>query len=106
MKRFTPKISACVPQTDTFLLFFWLKSEMSWRADLALFRRVLAQRKGGAGKGYSIHEPNVQCIAKGKEHKKYESRSSAVIGNASSAKASGAGRRSSRSSGTARPTTA
>jgi len=39
---------------------------------LALFKRVLAQRKGGSGKIYSLHEPEVQCIAKGKERKKYE----------------------------------
>ncbi len=30
-------------------------------------------RGGTAGKKiYSIHEPDVQCISKGKEHKKYE----------------------------------
>lgn len=41
-------------------------------AGLELFKRVLAQRRDDSQKVYSIHEPHVQCIAKGKEHKKYE----------------------------------
>ena len=39
---------------------------------LALFKKVLAQKKSDTGKIYSLHEPHVQCISKGKEHKKYE----------------------------------
>ena len=39
---------------------------------LALFKQVLAQKKTGTNKIYSLHEPHVQCISKGKEHKKYE----------------------------------
>jgi len=42
---------------------------------LNLFRKVLAQNKNSSPKIYSLHEPDVQCIAKGKEHKKYELRS-------------------------------
>jgi IS5 family transposase len=38
----------------------------------ALYRRVLAQRPPDRSKIYSLHEPHVYCIAKGKEHKKYE----------------------------------
>lgn len=33
---------------------------------------ILQQRKGDKNKIYSIHEPDVKCIAKGKESKKYE----------------------------------
>jgi IS5 family transposase len=44
----------------------------SYRAELDLFMRVLAQRRQDKNKVYSLHEPDVQCIAKGKEHKKYE----------------------------------
>lgn len=40
--------------------------------DLALFKRVLAQKKSDSNKIYSLHEPHTQCISKGKEHKKYE----------------------------------
>jgi IS5 family transposase len=39
---------------------------------LALFYRVLSQRKNTKGKIYSLHEPEEECICKGKEHKKYE----------------------------------
>jgi IS5 family transposase len=40
--------------------------------DLALFKKVLQQKRSDTGKVYSLHEPHVQCISKGKEHKKYE----------------------------------
>ena len=40
--------------------------------ELALFTKVLAQQRKDKNKIYSLHEPEVQCIAKGKEHKKYE----------------------------------
>jgi len=39
---------------------------------LTLFKKVLAQKKTDSHKIYSLHEPHVQCISKGKEHKKYE----------------------------------
>jgi IS5 family transposase len=39
---------------------------------LTLFKTILAQRRDDSNKIYSIHEPHVQCISKGKEHKKYE----------------------------------
>jgi len=41
-------------------------------ADLELFLKILSQKKGDKNKIYSIHEPLVRCIAKGKEAKKYE----------------------------------
>jgi len=34
--------------------------------------RVLSQKKDDKQKIYSLHEPEVYCISKGKEHKKYE----------------------------------
>ncbi len=40
--------------------------------ELDLFKKVLAQKKQDSNKIYSLHEPEVQCISKGKEHKKYE----------------------------------
>lgn len=39
---------------------------------LSLFEKILQQRRKSLHKIYSIHEPDVQCISKGKEHKKYE----------------------------------
>lgn len=43
-----------------------------YQKDIALFKQVLAQTKDSKQKIYSLHEPDVLCIAKGKEHKKYE----------------------------------
>ena len=40
--------------------------------NLEIGKRLYAQRKDGRNKIYSIHEPQVHCIAKGKVHKKYE----------------------------------
>ena len=39
---------------------------------LNLFVKVLNQKRGDKNKRYSLHEPAVWCIAKGKAHKKYE----------------------------------
>ena len=37
-----------------------------------ILNKILIQQKGGKNKIYSIHEPEVSCIAKGKEAKKFE----------------------------------
>ncbi|MCK4823074.1 IS5 family transposase [bacterium] len=39
---------------------------------LKLYEAVLKQKKGDKNKIYSLHEPEVYCISKGKEHKRYE----------------------------------
>lgn len=39
---------------------------------IGIFESILSQRRDSRKKIYSIHEPEVQCISKGKEHKKYE----------------------------------
>jgi IS5 family transposase len=39
---------------------------------LSLFKKVLSQKRGGTNKTYSLHEPEVKCYTKGKEHKKFE----------------------------------
>ena len=39
---------------------------------LEIMNKILTQRRDSKNKIYSIHEPHVKCIAKGKEHKKYE----------------------------------
>ena len=43
-----------------------------YQESFALFLRVLAQKKNTKNKVYSLHEPEVVCISKGKEHKKFE----------------------------------
>ncbi len=42
-------------------------------------QQVLSQKRGDSNKIYSLHEPNVKCYAKGKEHKKFEFGSKASI---------------------------
>lgn len=44
----------------------------SYEQQLRLFEKVLSQNKHDKNKIYSLHEPEVSCISKGKEHKKYE----------------------------------
>lgn len=39
---------------------------------ISIMERVLSQKKNDKNKIYSIHAPETACIAKGKEHKKYE----------------------------------
>jgi IS5 family transposase len=40
--------------------------------EIDLFKKVIAQRRHDSNKIYSLHEPEVSCIAKGKSHKEYE----------------------------------
>ena len=37
-----------------------------------LFYKILSQKRNSRDKIYSLQEPEVECISKGKEHKKYE----------------------------------
>lgn len=52
------------------------------KSEIALFERVLEQRRQDNNKIYSLHESHTQCIAKGKQHKPYEfgSKASFIIG--------------------------
>lgn len=43
-----------------------------YEIELKLFERVLAQQKGDKNKIYSLHEPKVYCMSKGKAHKRFE----------------------------------
>jgi IS5 family transposase len=43
-----------------------------YREELNVLYRVLTQKKDDTNKVYSVHEPGVLCISKGKEHKQYE----------------------------------
>lgn len=46
---------------------------------LTIFNKVLSQVRDSKNKIYSLHEPDVYCMSKGKEHKKYEFGSKASI---------------------------
>lgn len=50
-----------------------------YREKLDLYRQVIRQKKNDSNKIYSLHEPQVSCIAKGKAHKPYEFGSKAVL---------------------------
>jgi IS5 family transposase len=45
---------------------------IDFREKQSLYERVLAQKQDSKDKIYSLHEPQVACIAKGKAHKPYE----------------------------------
>jgi transposase, IS5 family len=49
------------------------------RSHFALYRRVLGQQPADRDKIYSLHEPQVYCLSKGKEHKRYEFGSKASV---------------------------
>ena len=49
------------------------------RENFALYRRVLRQQLSDRNKIYSLHQPQVYCLSKGKEHKKYEFGSKASV---------------------------
>lgn len=46
---------------------------------LKLYQRVLSQKREDSDKIYSLHEPDVKCYSKGKEHKRFEFGSKASI---------------------------
>jgi IS5 family transposase len=46
--------------------------ELMYAEELSLIERVLGQKRHDKNKVYSLHDPKVLCIAKGKVHKKYE----------------------------------
>jgi IS5 family transposase len=49
------------------------------REELEMYERVVNQERHDKNKIYSLHEPGVLCISKGKEHKKYEFGAKAAI---------------------------
>lgn len=48
------------------------ENKTKYENKLEVFERILKQQKSDSKKVYSIHEPSVSCIAKGKIHKPYE----------------------------------
>lgn len=48
------------------------KAKAGFEDQLKMFRKVLNQKRNGKNKIYSLHEPDVYCMSKGEEHKKYE----------------------------------
>ncbi|HNB02380.1 MAG TPA: IS5 family transposase [Nitrosomonas sp.] len=50
-----------------------------YQQDFLLYERILKQQIKDTHKIYSLHEPQVYCVAKGKDHKQYEYGSKASI---------------------------
>ncbi len=50
-----------------------------YSTSIEIYNRIIRQKKSDKEKIYSIHEPKVYCISKGKEHKKYEFGSKASL---------------------------
>ncbi|MBA4407456.1 hypothetical protein C0389_09290 [bacterium] len=50
-----------------------------YSSSLDIYNKILRQKKSNTEKIYSIHEPKVYCISKGKEHKKYKFGSTASL---------------------------
>ena len=50
-----------------------------YHQDFLFYERILKQQPKDKNKIYSLHEPQVYCIAKGKDHKQYEYGSKASI---------------------------
>jgi len=48
------------------------EQQQKHQTTLHLYRRVLKQKRGDKNKIYSLHEPHIYCMSKGKDHKKYE----------------------------------
>ena len=48
------------------------RAELLYAEELGLIKRVLRQKHHDKSKVYSLHDPDVLSIAKGKAHKKYE----------------------------------
>lgn len=55
------------------------EQKQKYSSRIEIYNKILSQKKDDKEKIYSIHEPKVYCISKGKEHKKYEFGSKASI---------------------------
>ena len=49
-----------------------LKQLHCYNEKLSLYLRMLLQKRGSKNKLYSLHEPHVYCMSKGKAHQRYE----------------------------------
>lgn len=49
------------------------------RVQLDIYEKVLLQKRSDSNKIYRLHEPEVKCFTKGKEHKKFEFGSKAAL---------------------------
>ena len=50
----------------------WIEKEENFYHTMSLVDKLLSQEKNSKNKLYSFYHPEVECIRKGKAHKKYE----------------------------------
>jgi IS5 family transposase len=50
-----------------------------YSSQLMIYEKIILQKRGDSNKIYSLHEPDVKCYTKGKQHKKFEFGSKASI---------------------------
>ena len=56
------------------------REQLAHHADrFALYQRMLSQKRGDKNKLYSLHEPHIYCMSKGKVHQRYEFGTKAAI---------------------------
>jgi transposase, IS5 family len=55
------------------------KALQKHESQLSIYEKVILQKRADKNKIYSLHEPEVKCYTKGKEHKKFEFGSKAAI---------------------------
>lgn len=55
------------------------EAKQKYENELEIMNKVLQQKKDDKNKIYSLHEPQVSCISKGKDYKKYEFGSKASL---------------------------
>ena len=75
MKRMTKEVKRLKTYLGRVIRDIERKTETvpkSLKTELAMANRLLAQQRHDTNKLYSLHEPHVACISKGKAHKKYE----------------------------------
>ncbi|SFE28277.1 hypothetical protein [Nitrosomonas sp. Nm166] len=78
-KRAKAKLALKRLRTITGILIRELRRELPqyclferYQKDFLLYERVLKQQPKDTNKIYSLHEPQVYCVAKGKNHKQYK----------------------------------
>ncbi len=75
MKRMTKEVKRLKTYLGRVIRDIERKTETvpkSLKTELAMANRLLVQQRHDTNKLYSLHEPHVACISKGKAHKKYE----------------------------------
>ena len=71
-RKMTKKLKTYLGRVYREILKTGVENDEELKEKLELAERILSQSKESKNKVYSIHAPEVECISKGKAHKKYE----------------------------------